>query len=395
MGIVDPTEKIYYQDAYAAEFNGTVLSCDDGWAVLDRTAFFPESGGQTCDRGILITAEGRELPVTDVQIDGEVIRHQVSDASALKPGDAVTGRIDWEHRFDNMQNHSGEHIVSGLVHGLHGYDNVGFHLSDTEMTLDFNGPLSAKEIREIESRANEAIWQNLEILQSFPSPEELELITYRSKKEVEGPLRLITIPGIDVCACCAPHVSRTWEIGVIKILNAQNYKGGTRLTVACGKRALDTFVWEHGFVTETARHFSTSADLLGDRIAGLEEEIFRLKGVILSLNDRLIAERIAHLPEEKEHICFVEADLSADQMRHTVNALTERKTGYCGVFAGTEETGYRFVIGIRAGDARVAIEKLRPHGQVKGGGNEQMVQGSVTGMSEKSILEVWDSFNAI
>ncbi|MCR4897408.1 MAG: alanyl-tRNA editing protein [Lachnospiraceae bacterium] len=396
MESMEKTEKIYYEDAYLQEFTATVLSADaDGRVVLDRTAFFPESGGQTCDRGVLVTEGGELLTVKDVQITGEVILHLVETPCPLHAGDRVTGRIDWAHRFDNMQNHSGEHIFSGLVHSLHGYNNVGFHLSETEMTMDFDGVLTEADLKEIEGKANEAVWKNVPVLQRFPGAEELETISYRSKKEVEGALRLIVIPDIDICACCAPHVRHTGEIGVIKLLSAQNYKGGTRVSVACGSRALAVFAEEHAFVTETALHFSTSADQLSGRIAGLEEEIFRLKGTVLSLNDRLIEERLAHLPGDREHICILEADLSAEQMRHTVNALMEKKGGYCGVFAGSEETGYRFVIGIREGDARIAIENLRPHGQVKGGGNAQMVQGSVTGVSEKTIREVWDSFTSI
>ena len=209
--------------------------------ILDQTLFFPEEGGQTPDTGTL-----GGFPVIDVQLDGNVIRHFVripaDDKSAMEilvPGRIISGQIDFAHRFSNMQNHSGEHILSGLVHGKFGYDNVGFHLSDNTVTLDFNGPLSDEDILWLEKAANRVVWDDLEIRAWYPDEETLEKTPYRSKKEIDGPLRLVEIPGVDVCACCAPHVHRTGEIGVIKIIRTLRERSGIRLTILCGSRALE------------------------------------------------------------------------------------------------------------------------------------------------------------
>jgi alanyl-tRNA synthetase len=212
------TIKLFDSDAYATDFSASVLSAEliekkksSHWEiVLDRTLFFPEEGGQTPDTG---TIDGH--PVIDVQLDGNVIRHSIKAEKTdggqppFAPGQLVRGQIDFGHRFSNMQNHSGEHILSGLVHNRFGYDNVGFHLSDNTVTLDFNGPLTDEDILWLEQTANRVVWDNKEIRGWYPDPEELQSIEYRSKKEIDGPLRLVEIAGVDLCACCAPHVRRT------------------------------------------------------------------------------------------------------------------------------------------------------------------------------------------
>ena len=241
------TIKLFDSDAYAADFTASVLSAElnekkksSHWEIiLDRTLFFPEEGGQTPDTG---TIEG--YPVIDVQLDGNVIRHSVKAKKTgdgqppFIPGQIVRGQIDFAHRFSNMQNHSGEHILSGLVHNRFGYDNVGFHLSDNTVTLDFNGPLTDEDILWLEQTANRVVWDNKEIRGWYPEPQELESIEYRSKKEIDGPLRLVEIPGVDMCACCAPHVRRTGEIGLIKVIRTLRERSGIRLTILCGSRAL-------------------------------------------------------------------------------------------------------------------------------------------------------------
>ena len=223
------TEKLFYQDSHIAEFEAEVLSCTAAGAgyeiELDRTAFFPEGGGQYADTGML-----GGVRVTDVQErDGRVLH--MTDGP-LDAGMRVTGRIDWEERFMKMQQHSGEHIVSGLVHARFGYNNVGFHLGTEDCTMDFGGVLTDEQLMEIEREANRAVWKNLEIEALYPTEEELKKLQYRSKIEIEGQVRIIVIPGYDVCACCAPHVKRTGEIGLIKLNHMQHYKGGVRVTHA-------------------------------------------------------------------------------------------------------------------------------------------------------------------
>ncbi|MCR5427128.1 MAG: alanyl-tRNA editing protein [Lachnospiraceae bacterium] len=404
------TEKLYDLDAYAKAFRAKVLSCEPAQkparsegeepekafrTELDRTLFFPESGGQTPDRGSLVvqTESGmRKIAVRDVQIAGDRIFHYTDEA--LPEGAQVLGEIDWAHRFDNMQQHSGEHIFSGLVHSTFGYDNVGFHLSDNGVTLDFSGPLSEEDLRGIERRANRAIYDNLVIVISFPSPEELAGITYRSKKEIEGQMRLVTVPGIDVCACCAPHVHRTGEIGILKVVASQNYKGGTRVNILCGGRALDCFDADHALVVQTAEHFSTSADRIPERIAHLEAELAERKAELAEARFQLICAEAEQIPAEQHSVILFREEMPQEQMRHLVNALTAAHDGYCGVFAGNEAEGYRFIISIREGDARIALDKIKTVTQARGGGSPQMVQGLVSGGCGEAIRALWEEFQS-
>ena len=216
------TEKLFYQDSHMKEFQATVVSCepqkDHYLIVLDQTAFFPEGGGQYADTGKL-----GDVEITDVHEKDGVIYHTAN--MPLEVGSTVTGRLHWEERFEKMQQHTGEHIVSGLVHERFGYQNVGFHLGSDYCTMDFNGPITKEQLKEIEREANEAVYQNLDIQVLYPSKEELSDMEYRSKIEIEGQVRIVVVPGYDVCACCAPHVKKTGEIGMIKLVNMMNYKG--------------------------------------------------------------------------------------------------------------------------------------------------------------------------
>lgn len=247
------TKKLYDLDAYATEFDATVISCEKAeengaavyYVVLDQTLFFPEEGGQSPDKGTL-----GECNVMDVQIKGDVITHTLD--APLKPGAAVHGILNWSHRFYNMQQHSGEHIFSGIVHKKFGYDNVGFHLSDAIVTMDFNGILTEQDAAEVEYEVNEVIVKNLPVQVTFPSREELAVLDYRSKIEIEGQVRIVTIPGVDVCACCAPHVRQTGEIGMLKVMSVQNHRGGVRISMLCGFRALEAFRQKDQIVTAVA-----------------------------------------------------------------------------------------------------------------------------------------------
>ena len=221
------TTRLFDQDAYLGEFEATVERsvCEGGMyrVLLDQTAFFPEGGGQPADEG---TLDG--IFVTDVQeIDGE-IWHTVE--APLEPGKTVVGKLDFEKRFSNMQNHCGEHIVSG-------FNNVGFHMGSDVITVDFDGVLTEEQLYDVEQEANEAVLRNVPVTISYPSKEELETMDYRSKKEIEGQVRIVTIEGYDSCACCGTHVAKTGEIRLIKILSAQKYKEQLR-TQKSGKKSL-------------------------------------------------------------------------------------------------------------------------------------------------------------
>ena len=230
------TIKLYDIDAYATNFEAEVADCrkaDQGFLVeLDRTLFFPEEGGQSPDKGIL---GGQE--VLDVQIDKEgTITHLVGQEMPV--GKKVSGSIDWKHRFSNMQQHSGEHIISGLVNKYYQYNNVGFHLGPDEVTLDFDGTLTPGQLRAIEAEANQAVKKNFPVHISFPDADTLAGLNYRSKIELKGAVRIVEFPGYDICACCAPHVRQTGEIGLIKVTGIQSHRGGVRVNILCGDRAI-------------------------------------------------------------------------------------------------------------------------------------------------------------
>ena len=228
------TEKLYYENPFLRQFAATVLSCEagkDGYLVtLDRTAFYPEGGGQPADHGTL-----NGVAVTDVHEKNGVIFHTCQEKVEI--GAVVTGQIDWERRFDHMQQHSGEHILSGILCELYHCDNVGFHLGADTVTIDYNTDISWEQAMAAEQRANETIWADTPVKILFPTPEELEAIHYRSKKELSGQVRIVAFPGADCCACCGTHVLSAGQVGIIKVLSCQKFRSGVRMEILCGKRA--------------------------------------------------------------------------------------------------------------------------------------------------------------
>lgn len=376
------TEKLYYVDSHRKEFDAEVLSCEQdkkGYkAVLNRTAFFPEGGGQYADTGFL-----NDVKVTDVHEKDGVIYHNISDY--LEPGVTVHGKLDWEQRFERMQQHSGEHLISGLVHQRFGYDNVGFHLGKDYCTLDFNGPISKEELKQIERDANEGVFRNLEIAVSYPSKEELADMVYRSKIEIAGQVRIITVPGYDVCACCAPHMSRTGEIGLIKIVSMINYKGGVRMNMLCGFRALKDYHQKEESVAAISEALCVKETEVFEAVSHLKEEQSVLKGKLISQQSRLLCYKAAEISVEKPLVQVFDAELDGSGPRELMNLLLEKGAGICAVFAGTDETGYRYVIGSRTEDVRPYCKKLNERFGGKGGGKAEMVQGSLTGTQEEIL----------
>lgn len=372
------TIRLYDADAYQTEFEATVLACEevekkDGGVYqvwLDQTLFFPEEGGQSPDIG---TIDGVE--VLDVQIKNEVITHIL--AAPLTVGATVKGVVDWKHRFYNMQQHSGEHIFSGIVHKKFGYDNVGFHLSDSIVTMDFNGVISPKEITEIEEKVNQAIIENIPVEVSYPSKEELKELDYRSKIEIEGQVRIVTIPGYDVCACCAPHVRRTGEIGSLKVMNVQSYKGGVRVSILCGFRALDAFRQKADIITELMAEFSTSQDAILDNVKKLKGANQTMKNQLAAAKQELMEYKVSAIPENSENAILFEADLETPVVRGVVNGLVEKFAGISAVFVGNDENGYQFIVGSKNKDCRQIAATLREKLSARGGGSDKMIQGSV------------------
>ena len=228
------TEKLYYQDPYLTAFTARVLSCEkskSSWAVvLDRTAFYPEGGGQPADHGTL-----GAVRVTDVHETKGVIFHTCD--SPVEIATQVAGAVDWPRRFDHMQQHSGEHILSGLLCSLYHCDNVGFHLGADTVTIDYNAELTWEQVMAAEKAANEVIWQDTPVDITFPAPDALARLNYRSKKALTGQVRIVAFPGADCCACCGTHVRRAGEVGIIKVLSCQKVREGVRLEILCGSRA--------------------------------------------------------------------------------------------------------------------------------------------------------------
>ncbi len=382
------TKRIYYEDSHQKEFSAFVTACEnekDYWRIcLDQTAFFPEGGGQNGDSGFLNQAE-----IFDTQEDQGVIWHY--SKCPLDPGTEVTGRIDWTKRFSRMQQHTGEHIVSGLIHARFGYDNVGFHLGDQDVTLDFNGPVSRDELSQIEEAANAVVFSNLPVQISLPSREELVSLKYRSKIEIEGQVRIVTIPGVDVCACCAPHVKYTGEIGLIRLTNVQSHRGGVRINLLAGDRALRDSREKEAAVRAVSVLLSAKENKIPQAVERLKQEAFELKGRLMQLNLAYIQDKAAAVPVGTENPVFFETDLDMDTCREFVNLLTDRCHGTVCVFSGNGTDDWRYILGSRTRDTRQLCRYLNQTFQGKGGGKPEMVQGSLKG-KKTDILTAISSF---
>ena len=372
------TKKLYENDGHRREFEATVSDVrpykDSFGVILDETAFFPEGGGQAADEGTLAG-----INVCDVRnVEGEILH--IMEAP-LEKGSRVKGVIDYAKRFDRMQQHSGEHIVSGLVHQTFGYNNVGFHLSDETVTLDFDGPLSEDDLRDIEARANKAVWANTEVEIFYPTAEALKDIDYRSKKVISGQVRLVRFPGSDLCACCAPHVARTGEIGLIKFVDAINYKGGIRLSIRCGKRALEDYRQKDMSVKALSHMLSVKEDKVTEAVQKVMAEREALKASLENIKKRMIREEAEKYQETEGLVVLFYDALSSEEMRLMVNAVKEGKAAGCALFKGTPGD-YTFNISLKAGDARVYAAALREQFGAKGGGKPEMVQGKTSGTKE-------------
>ncbi len=385
------TKKLYDQDAYQIEFHAVVEQCTSVkkkdytkyQVVLDQTLFFPEEGGQSPDQGYIDNKE-----VIDVQIKDNIIIHTLKEP--LVVGSKVHGVIAWEHRFNNMQQHSGEHIFSGLVHQQYGYDNVGFHLSNQIVTMDFNGVLTPIQAAEIERKANEVIIRNLPIEVTFPLKKELATLEYRSKIEIEGQVRIVTIPGVDVCACCAPHVHYTREIGLLKIMSLQNYKGGVRISILCGYRALEDYREKVKVIAELSVALSSNQENLVGAVNRIKEETQSLKQELYATKQAFLETKISQIPKSKEDVLLFENNLDTLTMRNGVNRLVSEHTGVCGIFSGLDREGYKFILASKEKDIRQVMAILKEVLDARGGGSAAMVQGSVSARKEDIIAAIHD-----
>lgn len=377
---METTEKLFYEDSHLKEFDAVVLSCqpdkDSYKAVLSRTAFFPEGGGQYADTGYI---DG--VKVFDVHEKEGLVYHYLE--TPLEEGKTVHGQINWDERFEKMQQHTGEHIISGIVHETFGYNNVGFHLGSDYCTMDFDGPITKEQLKEIERRANAAVFENVDVEVSYPSKETLKTMDYRSKIEIEGQVRIVTVPGYDVCACCAPHVKKTGEIGLIKLVDMTNYKGGERITMLCGHRALRDYDKKETSAKAISAALCAKEDEIAEAVEHMKAEVSALKGKCASLENRLLSYKAQEITISEGVTAVFDAEISGNAPRELMNLLLNRGAKISAVFAGNDTDGYRYVIGSRSEDVRPFGKRLNEAFSGRGGGKSEMVQGTLRGGKEE------------
>ena len=381
------TEKLYYSDGHLSRFTARVTSCEkeDGtWAVkLDRSAFFPGGGGQEADEGVL-----SDMKLLGLREEGEDIVHLTP--APLEPGALVEGRIDWPLRFSRMQGHSGEHILSGTVHRLFGYDNVGFHMGEEAITIDFSGELSREDLSRAELEANRAIWRDVPVRTLLPTPGELAAMDYRSKKELTGQVRIVEIEGVDLCACCAPHVSHSGEVGLLKIIDSMRHRGGTRLTLLCGEAALLDYEALHENNAAVSAALPAKRLETGGAIARVMAEQEERRAELTKLKRELLQLKAAALRPTEGSICIFESDIDMITLRELVNAGSELAGKVCAGFAGTDGD-YKYIIGSRTVPLRASAKEINAAIDGRGGGSDAMIQG--TSRARREDIERY--FNAL
>ena len=362
------TRKLYYEDPHLRQFDACVLSCEEAkggyWVTLDATAFYPEGGGQACDLGTLGQAR-----VLDVQERGEIVCHLCD--RPLEVGAQVEGVLDWNRRFDLMQQHSGEHIVSGLVHSMFGWHNVGFHVGSDMMEIDFDGPITWEQLKEVEDRANRAVWENLPVHCWYPSQEELPNTFYRTKKQLPWPVRLVQIPGYDSCACCGVHVRYTGEIGLIKLVSCVKFHQGVRIELCCGGRALALMQQIFGENRQVSQLFSAKMLATGAAAQKMAEalaaEKLRANKLKTAMMDKIAAEYAG-----KGNVWRFEEELAPAQVRELADKIADCCGGWAAVFGGCDGN-YSLCIVSRTADVKAIGQQLG----ARGGGKPGFFQGSL------------------
>ncbi len=374
------TQKLYYENQYIKEFTASVVSCTEGSrgfeVILDKTAFFPEGGGQPGDTGFIGDTE-----VIDTVERGADVVHICAKAVSGE----VECRLDFEKRFTNMQQHTGEHIFSGVLHAVCGYDNVGFHMGESCITVDFNGVVTSEELARIEKLANEAIYKNIPVEAIYPADGELENYSYRSKKEINGQVRLTKIEGIDLCACCGTHVAYTGEVGIIKVISVMNYKSGVRITLQIGRKALADYCEKNKSVHEISNLLKAKTDEITPAVERVLAQLHEARYAYSTLKKELFALKANEANGEK-YIAFDDGG-NADDARIFADLLAE-KVGIAAVFSGNDEIGYKYAVVARERDVREIGKALNAACGGRGGGKPDMVQGSVAATREE-IESFW------
>ena len=376
------TEKLYYADPFLTDFTATVLDYQPGkngyLVTLDRTAFYPEGGGQPADHGVLDGAA-----VTDVHEKNGVILHNVD--RSVEIGKTVTGVIDWGRRFDHMQQHSGEHICSGLICERFHCDNVGFHMGADIVTIDFNADIPWEELLEIEAAANRYIYEDHAIDIQLHRGAELDAIDYRSKKPLEGDVRIVTFPGADCCACCGTHVMRSGQVGIVKFLSVQKFREGVRIELLCGGRAYRylSACWAQDVAAAQALSVKPTASAAA--VERLQGELSALKLRCAKLEESVFAGVAARYAGSGDVLLF-EDEMGGESVRRLCDAVAETCGGRCAVFAGAG-SAWKYAIGQRGGDLRALTKELNAALSGRGGGMPEFVQGSVG--AEREAIEAF------
>lgn len=373
------TLKLYEENAFIKEFEAEVLSCEKagkGYAViLDKTAFFAEGGGQKCDKGTL-----SGVKVIDVQEEnGEIIHFTEKALSGT-----VKGEIDWSVRFDRMQNHSGEHLVSGLIHKYTGADNVSFSLTDSECTLAFNTAIGAELLEKIESEANKIVFENRKITCFYPSEEEeLKTLEYRSKLELTENVRIVEIEGVDKCACCAPHCKSTGEIGLIKIISSETYKnGGTKIFIACGNRALEHHKMLLTQVKDISHLLCAKVEKTAAAVERLKNEKEKCEYDLIALKRQMIEKAVCDTAETQGNIITV-CEFKGDDLRLFADKLKAKVKGIVLALEGDDDSGYRYVLTSKNEDISALVKQANAALNGRGGGRDNMARGTYGASSEK------------
>ena len=371
-------KKLYYADSHLKDFSAVVTGCEavkGGWAVtLDATAFYPTGGGQECDLGILGSAR-----VLDVKEQGENILHLCD--TPLEVGAEVTGTIDWERRFDHMQQHSGEHLVMGQIYQKFGYHNVGFHMGGHLVTIDLDGPVTWEDLMEIERRTNQIICRNIPVKTWYPSPEELPNVKYRTKKQLPWPVRIVEFGGEDVCACCGTHVKSTGEIGLVKFVSCVKFKEGVRIEMASGRRATELYQQIFEQNRQVSQTFSAKILETGSAARKFNDMLTQEKYRAIGLQRKIFG-AIAQSYAGRERAVHFEADLQPGQVRELADAIAE-KTDTAIVYSGCDATGYSICILSKTQDTRALGKAVNTALNGRGGGKPGAFQGSLKATKEQ------------
>lgn len=385
-------KQLYDKDPYLKSVETTVnfskkLAKEDASGAnyvinTKETIFYPEGGGQPGDTGVFILEDGSEIKVLDTRYgfieddDTPYILHYTN-----KPLDAntkIVEKINWKRRFTHMQQHSTEHILSGLVYKKYDYLNVGFHLGREYTTIDFSGPVSYEQMQEIVRAANQLIYKNTKVTAKVFTPEEAQDIKYRSKVEIDNLIRLVKIEGADICACCGTHVKHTGEIGLIICTDVESYKGGSRITFYAGTRAFNYIRKQQEILNNLVTHLSSPQEELDKAVSNLESNISDLETTIESTANYLWDKKISEL--DSSSLIYIKAKvftpkivkrlfktLDADLDKSLLVLMDQKENFTFYLFEPEEE--YKSDTGI--------FKQLQADYAARGGGSYTMTQGQI------------------